>query len=183
MIVAQQYLLRDRAANGAVPIQALPAEAPLPVQAATHLVSLTGAPAMQYTRILVPVDFSEGNQRAISIAADLVATSGGELTLLHVIETLADTPFEELADFYGRLEDKARQGMEELTSSITSEPVHSEIRYGRRTEVIIDFAREQMTELIVLSSHSVEREHAFRAWATLSYSVALLAPCSVMLVK
>jgi universal stress protein A len=138
---------------------------------------------MQYKRILVPVDFSEGNDRAISVASDLAAASGGEVTLLHVIETLADTPFEELADFYGRLEEKARRGMEELAASTDAEPTHSEIRYGKRARAIVDYAREQMTELIVLSSHSVEREEAFRAWATLSYSVALLAPCSVMLVK
>ena len=43
---------------------------------------------------------------AVRTAADLARGEGGFVTLLHVVETL-DLPYEEVAEFYDRLEARA----------------------------------------------------------------------------
>jgi len=47
-----------------------------------------GAMGMRFRRILVPHDFSRPASRALRAAADLVAGSGGRLTVLHVVVPL-----------------------------------------------------------------------------------------------
>lgn len=138
---------------------------------------------MNYQRVLVPVDFRDRDIRAVGVASELVETSDGELTLLHVIETLEDADFEEMAEFYQRLEDKARANMSELVTATGVSDPRCEIRYGKRAREIVEFANQEMCDLIVLSSHGVERQSPLQAWATVSYSVALLSPCSVLLIK
>lgn len=56
-----------------------------------------------FVKILVSVDFTPKNEAALEVAVELARRSGGEITLLHVIETLA-LPEEEVRDFYERLE-------------------------------------------------------------------------------
>ena len=43
-----------------------------------------------FTKILVPVDLSDKHQQALDIAARLARESGGEVTLVHVVETIGD---------------------------------------------------------------------------------------------
>ena len=63
-----------------------------------------------FEEILVPVDLTDKNRRAVEVAGDLAELADGSVTLLHVIEPL-DLPFEELEDFYSRLEEKAADAM------------------------------------------------------------------------
>ena len=75
-------------------------------------------PSALYRSILVPVDLTEKNASALAIAEDLAKRNEGDLTLLHVIETIEESGFgrDELEEFYRRLEDKARQGLEDLAA-------------------------------------------------------------------
>lgn len=140
---------------------------------------------MEFRNLLVPVDFSESNQNAIEAAVRLAKKDDGTLTLLHVIETLAAFTFEEERDFYERLERRARSSMEELAEPIDLPPdrVGLEIVYGRRAVEVVSYAEREGTDLIVLSSHRVDPENPADNWATLSYSIAVLAQCPVLLVK
>ena len=65
-----------------------------------------------FQKILVPVDLSEKNRKTVAAARDLC--QGAELTLLHVIETIDDVPFEELESFYRRIEEKANHELAAL---------------------------------------------------------------------
>ena len=58
-----------------------------------------------FDRILLPVDLTGKNESALTSARELLGESGS-LILLHVIETIADAPFEDMQDFYQRLEEK-----------------------------------------------------------------------------
>ena len=73
-----------------------------------------------YRRILVPVELSDKDLRAVEAARALArANDEGdtEVALLHVIETL-DLPFEELEDFYSKLESRAVEVLSELSASL-----------------------------------------------------------------
>lgn len=136
-----------------------------------------------FLKILVPVDLTDKNRLAVEQARDLLET-GGEILLLHVIETIDDVPFEELEDFYHRLETRAQDGLGKLAELAGDEgSVRRQVVYGKRVREIVDCAAEEAVDLIVLSSHPVGPEHAAEGWATLSYQVAILARCPVLLVK
>ena len=138
-----------------------------------------------FARILVPVDFTPKNEPALDTAARLVRLGGGHITLLHVIETLA-LPFEELREFYEELELKARTRLDAMASSLRDRDVENVDRvvlYGRRAEEVVGYADDEGSDVIILSSHRVDPENPGMSWATLSYKVAILAQCPVLLVK
>lgn len=137
-----------------------------------------------FQELLVPVDLTDKNRRAIEVARDLALELGGRVTLLHVIETL-DLPFEELEDFYRRLERNAEERMGRLAEPLQAAGVsfRQRVTYGRRAEEVVEWAREGGAELIILGSHRVDLEAPGAGWATLSYKVAILAQCPVLLVK
>jgi nucleotide-binding universal stress UspA family protein len=61
--------------------------------------------------------------------------------------------------------------------------VDVEIVYGRRAEETLRFARANQTDLIVLASHPIDPSQPYRGLGTMSYRLAILAPCAVLLVK
>ena len=140
-----------------------------------------------FRKILVPIDFTEKNATAIALACELAQQTRGELTLLHVIETIEDEeePDEETQRFYSRLESEARQRLDEATEGLAAGPFarRSEIIFGSRARAIVDYAREQGHDLILLSSRRVDAERPGPEWISISHKVAILAPCPVLLVK
>lgn len=136
-----------------------------------------------FEKILVPVDLTPKNRRAIEVAAHL-ADEGGAVTLLHVIETL-DLAWEEVEDFYAQLEERAWPKLEELAGPLREAGVEHDLQitYGPRAEEVVEHAAERGDDLIVLSSHRVDPDNPGAGWATLSYKVAILARCPVLLVK
>ncbi len=140
-----------------------------------------------FHNILVPVDFSLKNEASLKVALDLAKPRAEPVgvTLLHVIETIEHIEFEEMADFYRGLETRAAAklfAMEDRFKRAGVE-VHHEILYGKRAETIVHHAEERGVDLIVLSSHKVDREHPALGIGTLSYRIAIVANCPVLLVK
>jgi nucleotide-binding universal stress UspA family protein len=138
-----------------------------------------------FRKILVPVDLTEANRSAIEIAQEMAERVAGTVTLLHVIETIADVPFEDMQDFYRRLEEKARAGMGDLAQPLGADDValDQQVVYGKRAPEIVAFAQERKTDLIVLSSHPLDPENPGAVWGSISHQVAILAPCPVLLLK
>ena len=136
-----------------------------------------------FQHVLVPVDLSGKNQRALESAAHL-AGSDGEVTLLHVIETL-DLPFDELEDFYQRLHDKAARELDEMTEPLSRSGVAvvQRISYGHRVREILGYADEHTVDLIVMSSRHLDREEPAAGFASLSHQVAILSRKPVLLMK
>ena len=138
-----------------------------------------------FKRILIPLDFTDKNLRALEVARQLAVQNKASVALLHVIETVEHVPFDELKSFYKKLEDEARARMA-LPSSMFLEKnlvVDPEIVYGKRAEEIVRYAMANQVDLIVLSSHKIGPEQASHGWPTISYRVAVLAQCPVLLVK
>ncbi len=137
-----------------------------------------------FERIVIPVDLTDQHRAAVEMARDLARTHGSTLTLLHVIETL-DVPFDELKDFYERLEEQAREGLARLARPLTGAGVDVEqvVRYGKRAREIVGFVEEQGADLVVIGSHRPDPEHPQRTLLTISHQVAIFAPCPVLVVK
>ncbi len=138
-----------------------------------------------FKRILVPVDFSEKCSRSLNSAVNIAGHYAGEIHLLHVIETLADTDFSDLQKFYEKLERKARKAMDELmvACGTSSAVMTAQVTFGNRTREILRYAEQNQVGLIIMNSHVVDLEQPVIGWGTISYKVALLSKCPVMLVK
>jgi nucleotide-binding universal stress UspA family protein len=138
-----------------------------------------------FHKILLPVDLSDRNQPALDVAADLAVQSGGEITLLHVIEVIAGIPMEEDLAFYHRLEKAARKHLNRLGGLLKDRNAtgHAEILFGPRGPKIVQYAQEKESDLIVLTAPRFDPNNLGVSWGSLSYKVSMLAPCPVLLVK
>ncbi len=139
-----------------------------------------------YRKILVPVDFTEKNQAALDSAVQIAgSTADGEITLLHVVETIEHIEFDEMADFYRGLETRAAARLFALEEKLreSGATVRHDVLFGKRAESVLRYAEEHGTDLMILSSHKVDREHPALGLGTISYRIAIVARCPVLLVK
>jgi len=137
-----------------------------------------------FETILVPTDFSDEDRNSIDIALKLCSSDIGKIYLLHVIEVIANTTFEEFQEFYSVLEKRAFKDMAGLIARIQGKAdVVSRVVYGNRAQEILRFAEENNADLIVMKSHRIDVEDRAQGWGTISYKVGILAQCPVMLVK
>lgn len=138
-----------------------------------------------FRHILLPVDFSEKNDAALDIAKKMAVQYDSRITLLHVIEKVELPDDEELRAFYDDLEKRASNEMGLMTNrfSETDIQVDRSVLFGRREEEIVRFSEERNVDLIVMSSHKIDRSKGVRSWNTVSYHVSLLCSCPVLLVK
>jgi nucleotide-binding universal stress UspA family protein len=137
-----------------------------------------------FRRILVPLDFTAKNGRAVAIAAGLALEPGAEVTLLHVVERIEGSPAE-LRRFHRSLVQRARSKMRPVAARLARSGVSAreEVVVGRRVPEILRAAADSGADLIVMSSHRVHLRDAGGDWGTISYQVGILAPCPVLLVK
>jgi nucleotide-binding universal stress UspA family protein len=138
-----------------------------------------------FEKILVPVDFSERSDRAIDAVIELVGEGEASVRLFHVIEAISGIRIEDEEDFFARLETRARQVLDQHGRRLAVAGIDwdSEVVYGSRVRRIVAKAEEMSADLILLASHRLEPERPGGGWGTLSYQAAILAPCSVLLVK
>jgi nucleotide-binding universal stress UspA family protein len=140
-----------------------------------------------FSKILIPVDFTEKNEAAIQAALEIVGSrEDAEIYLLHVIETIEHVEYDEMKDFYRELEHRSvakLTRLEERCRAGGAAKVFHDLQYGKRAEAIVHYAEERGMDLVVLSSHKVDRDHPALGWGTISYRVAIVARCPVLLVK
>lgn len=136
-----------------------------------------------FSRIVVPVDLTEKNAAALRAACQL-APDDGEITLLHVIETL-DLPFEELEDFYAQLHAKAAAELDAMAESLadTGLRINVRIAYGKRVPEIVGHTGTIGADLIIMSSRRVDLENPSGDIGTISHQVAVMAQSPVLLLK
>jgi nucleotide-binding universal stress UspA family protein len=136
-----------------------------------------------FRRVLVPVDFTKKNLRAVRMAARVASDRNASLTLLHVIERVDAGDPRGMAGFYRKLESDARKKMAALIAQVRPVPASGEILYGNRVNEILRFAQERNVDLIVMSSHRLAMRHPGEHWGTISHKVGILSRCPVLLVK
>jgi nucleotide-binding universal stress UspA family protein len=139
-----------------------------------------------FRQILVPSDFTEKNLHAARIAMQLAKLQAdANVILLHVIETIEGTEYDEFEAFYQKLHKRAVRMMQKLVESLGPEAsaVQTAIAFGKRVPGIIHFAAEHQVDLIVLGSHKIDPEQVPEGLGTISYKVGILSPCPVLMVK
>ena len=136
-----------------------------------------------FRHILVPVDFTKKNLRAVRTAVRIARDRSASVVLLHVIERVDAGDPRGLAGFYRKLEAQARRKMRELVAAAAPLEARAEILYGNRVNEILRFAEAENADLIVMSSHRLALRQAGEHWGTISHKVGILSRCPVLLVK
>lgn len=137
-----------------------------------------------FRRLLVPVDLSEKHHRAVEVASEMAKSFGATVHLLHVTEQIEGGD-DEFGDFYTTLRERAERALERRRGEFAERGVEAEceIRLGKRGPEILSFAEQTGCDLILLTSHTVDREQPGRGFGTLSHQIAMIAPCPVLLVR
>jgi len=139
----------------------------------------------KFRHILVPLDFTAKNQAALEIALELASQNKASVTFLHVIETIENVQDAELTAFYTRLTSRAEAELSTRAQefALAGISVDRKILYGRRLAEIVRESRDLNVDLIVMSSHKVDPTATVQSLGALSYQVAILCDCLVLLVK
>jgi len=138
-----------------------------------------------FHRILLPVDLTDRHGRALAIAAELSAQSKGNVTLLHVIETIAGLSLEEEKEFFSRLEETARGRLHQLGMELEKHhvPWKADIVYGHRVAECLRQATQMAADLIILTAPKIESADPTAGWGSLGYKIGILSQCPVLMVK
>lgn len=138
-----------------------------------------------FKHILVPIDLGDRQGRMLRTARDLSVQSGARVTLLHVVQQVADTPQDELRGFYRRLVKSSQRRLAEVARPFAERGVRvrAEVCIGDPAGEIVRRATARRIDLLVMGSHKVTPGQRSRGWGTTSYKVGLLCRCPVLLVK
>ena len=146
---------------------------------------------MQIRSILLPTDFSECGNYALSYAASIARTFGASITCVHVIEPMVPTvgysgmtePLP-IADISDQLEDSAERELPKLAEceECAGLDVEELIVHGEAASEIVRVARDRQVDLIIVSSHG--RTGLGRIlFGSTAEAVVRHAPCPVLVVK
>lgn len=138
-------------------------------------------------KILVPVDFSGPSRKAIHYAQVFAEQFDATLVLVHAVEPMAYPPdFAFVPLLPPDLEEK-RSGeilrqLEEIAAGVRGVRVESVVRMGRPWQQIVDAAKEEDVDLIVLSTHGYTgMKHALLG--SVAEKIVRHAPCPVLVVR
>jgi len=136
-----------------------------------------------YRHVLVPVNLSDTEYELVKVAAELVESTAGVATLLHVIEEIEGLSGEEGERFYAGLRENAEKLLTALEQSLSDAGIElrREVVVGKRSAAILGFADEHGCDLIVMGSRRIDPDRPERGLWTTSHKVSLLASCPVLL--
>ncbi|MDD5582939.1 MAG: universal stress protein [Candidatus Marinimicrobia bacterium] len=117
---------------------------------------------VEIKKILLTTDFSEYADYAIAYAIEFADKFKAKLGLLHVIEPIiAPTDFTwenfDIAQLEKQSMDYAKQSLDKIIHEKFPKNIHVDplIRYGRSFEEIINCAKEDNYDMIIMSTHGL----------------------------
>lgn len=140
-----------------------------------------------YKKILVPTDSSDFSKRALLEAIKIAEITDGEIILLNVTHS-PDSYWGYTASYGIEVNEEALEQLGKMALDITmadvetSIPIKTMIRYGSPSVQIMDVAKDENPDLIVMGSHG----RGFVAGAIIgSVSQRILhnSECPVLIVK
>ncbi len=136
-----------------------------------------------FKRIVVGIDFNEPSLAALDYARALAKSFGGSISVLHVLQPVANEVYAYSAAMVDNWERSAYERLWELypATERTASSGIAEVRVGSAVEAILTFAEEQKADLIVLGTHGRGPiKHLFLG--SVAERVVRLAPCPVLTV-
>ena len=145
--------------------------------------------SMVYKRILVPVDFSEPCKNALRYAFTLGRLYEATIDLLHVVEGWIHPAFyttwdKSILDFMPDIQSKTMKAMDEFITDLDPSrlSIETHVDEGKPHSVIVDFAEERKTNLIVIATRGLGAIDHILLGST-AEKVVRQAPCPVLSVK
>ncbi len=144
----------------------------------------------QLEKILFPTDFSRCANQALSRAHSLAKQYGAELHMLHGIVLHEDDPhhpahhFPDVNEIHARLKNSAEKQMDSTLTAYGDgiQVVKAQERGIAAAPVILDYAKENDIDLIVMGTHG-RRGLGHLFLGSVAEEVVRLAPCSVMTIR
>ena len=144
---------------------------------------------MHVNNILVPVDFSNYSEKALTYASEIAQSYNAQLQVLHIIEETMHPAFSvtgksSIFDLVPGIKDDSKKRIAKMLEKFVSDKVKSKvfIQGGRAANDIIKFAKENSTDLIVIATHGLTGlEHMLLGSVT--EKVVRMAHCPVFTVK
>jgi nucleotide-binding universal stress UspA family protein len=133
----------------------------------------------RFGHILYATDFSDGSMRALTYALSLAKEDGGELTMLHVIES---NPVSESELIEWKLDDRRKLNQLIPPDIDLSCKAEIEVEVGAPAEEIVCLAGSRNAELIVMGCRGGGAVSTHLPWSTLHH-VLQHAPCPVLTVR
>jgi nucleotide-binding universal stress UspA family protein len=142
-----------------------------------------------YSKILIPIDFSEYSEEALRQACDLARRFDSELHLLHVLDSVVPlakttTEFQHIyRAFMASRSAEAEQSLRSLPPrSLGPKPVVRNVLIGNPAVEIVKYADDNGIELIVMGTHG---RTGFKAWmaGSVAERVVRFAHCPVLVVR
>ena len=143
-------------------------------------------------QVLVTTDFSELADEAIAPAAEIARGTGAELTLAHVLGTerppkpQADAAYYKVAqrlyEADQELEAQARASLEERARTLSGVRCNVALARGEPVAGILQIAKQQQTEMIVISSQGRTGLRRFLL-GSVAEELARLSPVPVLIWK
>jgi nucleotide-binding universal stress UspA family protein len=138
--------------------------------------------------ILVPIDFSAPSETALAYGLKVAAVSAAELHVCHVIpiphvlDSLYERGFEP-AESVKRIEQKARQRINEIVRSVSSAITpHVHFSEGEASGGVLEWATKLKPDLIVIGTHGRQGAQRF-FMGSVAEAVVRRAPCPVLTLR
>jgi universal stress protein A len=135
------------------------------------------------TRILVPVDFSQPSELALSRACTLAITHKAAITLCHVGEALNPDWVFDTSLLEREIIEHAQQSLKALVVRYCAGlKVKTEMLFGRPVETIVERAQKLKADLIVIGTHGYTGvKHLLLG--SVAERIARHATCPVLIVR
>ena len=145
---------------------------------------------LQLHKILVPIDFSENAKSALRYASQLAGLFHAEIILIHVLEPMLYPPDFSLGQIIlpsidtHEIEDKANEELQKLAEIEVAKDLKKQVivKSGKPFAEIIQIAKEENIDLIIISSHGHSGMEQIIFGST-SEKVVRKAPCPVLTVR
>ena len=158
----------DRLLSGSVTERVLRAS-PCPVLAVPPGLDIASGATAVFHRVLCPVDFSASSRRALDIALDLARQSNGTVSVITVIEWLAEeepraTAHFNVSEYRQHLLEDTRARLHALLSeeARTWCDINEIVTFGRAHRKVLRLAAEERCDLVVMGAQG-------RGGATLAF--------------
>jgi nucleotide-binding universal stress UspA family protein len=140
------------------------------------------------TKILVATDGSDHARKAVEFASDIAAKYKATVYLIHVVTPLSSMPeidgglLQQWEDTHEKLAKEIIEEAERVVKKKVVESYQATILQGHPAQEIIEFARKNSVDMIVMGSHGAGKLEMLML-GSVSNKVCHLANCNCVTVK